>query len=489
MGMPLINEQWVKKELGTLYGERVVQDINRINDLYAYYEGHKQAWAVAGGLDYNPNQTITNYIKTLIKAEARFMFSRAPEIRFVPKVRSEHKQEGVQPEDAYNSFLADVLSASQWQRKLIQAGRDCFIGKRVALKLSGGQGKPLRVDFRPAQEFVFDTLEDDVSTLTKIMFFYQVAGQNLDESDKSKQRIWCQRYEMRGGRCYLDQGTFDGNGAPVCEDNITAQDTGLPFIPCFVIINDGLTGDLTGESDVEMLIGNQDTYNHVNSDDVDALRFNMFPMRYSIDASEESAEQIKIAPAAYADLATDPAAGREGGGKQAQLGMLESEFTYDQRVENRLNRTKSDMHAMLSVPNVSLEQLKGLAQSGKGMRGLYWDLICRCNEKWAEGWDDALRWMAESLVKMAQAYGTAQLPELGYTIQIDHLFPIPEDEEDERLNDMAEVSAKVRSRQSYIGKWQPTADKDAELQQIASEQATLDDSYVGAVTQQMGASP
>jgi hypothetical protein len=483
--MLLINEAWIKQELGTLYGERVVKDINRINELYGFYEGYKQAWPVANDLGYIPNKTITNYIKTLIKAEARFMMSRAPEIRFVPKRQKNQRRSDAG--DQYDTFLTDVLNASQWQRKLIQAGRDCFIGKRVAMKLTGGPGQPLRVDFRPAQEFVFDTVDDDVNKLKKIMFFYQVMGENIDEEDKSKQRIWCQRYEMVNGHCMMDQGTFDGYGNPVSENNIVARDTGLDFIPCFVILNDGLTGDPTGESDVEQLISNQDTYNHVNSDDVDALRFNMFPMRFTVDASEDSASAIKIAPAAYADIATDPALGRDG--KQAQIGILESDFSYDQRVENRLNRTKSDMYAMLSVPNVSLEQLKGLAQSGKGMRGLYWDLICRCNEKWAEGWDDALRWIAESLCKMARVFNAVQLPELQYTIQIDHLYPIPEDEEDERINDMAEVTAKVRSRISYIDKWQPAVDKDAELQQITAEQNTMDDSYVGAITQQMGSSP
>ena len=478
--MLLINEQWIKNELGTLYGQTVVRDIQRINELYNVYDGPGQSWRPASGLKYEPNKTITNNIKTIIKAESRFMMSRAPEIKFVP---ADAKQ--VEIGDQYDAFLTDVLNASRWQRKLIQAGRDCFIGKRVALKLSGGIGKPLRVDFRPAQEFVFDVEDDDVNTLKKIVFFYQIMGERADETDKSKQRIWCQRYEMKHGRCILDQGIFDGNGEPIGEV-ITAQDTGLDFIPCFVILNDGLTGDLTGESDVEMLLSNQDTYNHTLSDDADALRFNMFPMRYTVDASEDSAAAIEIAPAAYADLATD--ASNEGG-NQAKIGILESTFSYDQRVENRLNRTKSDMYAMLSVPNVSLEQLKGLAQSGKGMRGLYWELICRCNEKWAEGWDDALRWMAESLVKMAKVYKTSTLPELKCTIQIDHLYPIPEDEEDERLNDLSEVNSKVRSRASYIDKWQPNADKEGELDQIAKEQALLEDAYVGAISERTTSPP
>lgn len=456
-----MNEQWIRRELGTLYGERVVREIERINRLYEVYEGRGQDWQTASGLNYRPNKTITNYVRKLIKAEARFFVSRAPEIRFVPQDAADA------PACArMDAVLQKVLDDSRFRGKLIKAARDCFIGKRVALKLSGGPGEPLRVDFRPAQEFVFDTFEDDIDSLRKVIFFYQVAQERVDEYDRKKQRIWCQKYEMRSGRCYLSQGLFDGNGTPVSGDNVTDLDTGLDFIPCLVILNDGLTGDVSGESDVEALLSNQDTYNHMNSDDADALRFNMFPMRYTVDASAESAQSLVIAPGAYADLTTDASAS-DG---RAAIGILESQFNYDGRLENRLNRTKNDMHDLVSVPNVSLEQLKGLAQSGKGMRAIYWELRCRCEEKWAEGWDDALRWMAESLLKMARLYHAAELPEARHTVRIEHLYPIPEDEEEERAHDLEEVRAGVRSRRGYIDKWRP-GETEGELQELSAESA------------------
>lgn len=452
-----MNEQWIRRELGTLYGGRVVREVEQINRLYDIYEGRGQDWQTAEGLSYRPNKTVTNYVKKLIKAEARFFASRAPEIRFVP--RSGADAAACAQMDA---MLTRVLDESRFRAKLIKAARDCFIGKRVALKLSGGPGEPLRVDFRPAQEFVFDTLEDDAGVLRKIIFFYQLAQERVEEYDRRRQRVWCQKYELRSGRCYLSQGLFDGNGTPVSDQNLVDWDTGLSFIPCTVILNDGLTGDVSGESDVEALISNQHTYNHMNSDDADALRFNMFPMRYTVDASAQSAQSLVIAPGAYADLATDPSC-TEG---RASIGILESQFNYDARLENRLNRTKNDMHDLLSVPNVSLEQLRGLAQSGKGMRALYWELRCRCEEKWAEGWDDALRWMAVSLAAMASAYRHAPpLPPECYTVRVDHLYPIPEDEEEERANDLQEVRAGVRSRQSYLEKWHD-GDVQQELRQL-----------------------
>jgi hypothetical protein len=476
--MLLIHKSWIKDELGVLFGNRVVDQITKINRLYDIYDGTGQSWPVAGDLEYTPNRTITNLIKKLIKAEARFMVSRAPEIKLVPE-QSEDADAAAEIE----KWLTGVLNGTSWQRKLIQAARDCFIGKRVAMKISGGRDTPLRIDFRPAQEFVFDTIEDDTSSLRKIIFFYQV-DTGAEEYDHEKQRIWRQRYELENGRCYLDEGLFDGNGRPV---NIVYEhhDTGLDSIPCRVIINDGLTGDLEGESDVELLLDNQATYNKLNSDDADALRFNMFPMRYVRDATAESVKALVIAPGALADLASDPSQT----GRTAEMGIIESDFNYDGRIENRLNRTKNDMYELLSIPNISLEQLKGLAQSGKGIDAIYRDLIARCEEKWAEGWDDALRWMVEMLIKMARTYGAAALPEIPYNITIDHLYPIPDSDEDERLNDMAEVRHQVRSRSSYIQKWQPGGDADGELAQIKQEQALLEDAYAGAIRDELAAAP
>lgn len=50
--------------------------------------------------------------------------------------------------------------------------------------------------------------------------------------------------------------------------------------------------------------------------------------------------------------------------------ILEAQFSYNERIENALNRDKNDMYSLLSVPNVSLEQLKGFAASGQGNESL-----------------------------------------------------------------------------------------------------------------------
>ena len=116
-------------------------------------------------------------------------------------------------------------------------------------------------------EFVFDTDPEDVDRLTKVIFFYHTN----ESTDRLKQRIWRQKYELRDGRCYLTEGLYDGTGRTISETH-SDENTGLDFIPVYVIINDGLTGDMTGKSDVERLWDNQDDYNRLKSDDRDASR-------------------------------------------------------------------------------------------------------------------------------------------------------------------------------------------------------------------------
>jgi hypothetical protein len=74
-----------------------------------------------------------------------------------------------------------------------------------------------------------------------------------------------------------------------------------------------------------------------------------------------------------------------------------------------------------------------------------------------------------ALVEMAGVYGAAALPGIDYRVRIDHLYPIPDDEEAERQRDLDEVARGARSRLGFIRKWQPDADASAEMRQIDAE--------------------
>ena len=284
---------------------------------------------------------------------------------------------------------------------------------------------------------------------------------------------------MRDGRCYLDEGVYDGYGRPV-EITHDGDDTGLDFVPVFVIVNGGLSGDLLGESDVAELTGNQTAYDRTKADDIEALKYQMFGQKVFIDASPESMEAVRIAANAMIDLQSEP-----GSPHQARAEVLETTFAYGAHMEETLDRLKGDMHELLSVPRITPDLLTGLGTSGKAMRALYWSLNCRCEEKWSSGWDAALTWMVESAMKIARAAGE-ELPEIEYTLNIEHLYPIIDDDEDERAQDLAEVGQQARSRRSYIEKWQPDADPDGEIAQIKREQRLLEDAFAGALGREIG---
>ena len=446
----MTNLEWIKLELGGLYGGEAVRELDELNRLYRLYDGEGQESFSDGESD--ATRLVTNLIKKLIKEESRFMAGRAPELRVL--AAAEDAEAAAQIE----RFLAKTLSDNRWQKKLLHGVRDCFIAKRVALCLDGAPGRGLTVRFVPATEFVYEL--DEGGEISKIIFFY---GLN-DLMERSRQRVYRKKLWLDGGRCLIDEGVFDGYGRLV-EAKHRGEDTGLTFVPAYVIVNDGLTGDLSGESDARELAGNQLAYNRLKSDDIDALKFNMFPQKVLVDASQASVEHVVIAPGALIDLATDPS---RGGAGQASASVLEPKFGYDQRYEHAIARIRGDMHDLLSVPEASIEALRGFAASGKAMRAVYWGLICRCEEKWAE-WDDALKWMARRLTEMAVIYGVEALPEIEFSVKIEHLYPIPDDEEDERTRDLSEVAGGARSRLGYIRKWQPDADAEGELRQIELE--------------------
>ena len=448
-------------ELGQEYGTRLWHDMQDSIRLYHFYEGRTQLWQVSPGLDYKPNRTVVNHTKRLIDKVAGFMFGRAPEITLT--ARDEEQAERVAQLEEH---IREVLDRNGWQKRLLNAGKDCFVGKRVALKVAARDGGIL-LRFRPSIEFYHDVGVDDEEKLDRVIFAF---GMN-EQKDEASQRIWVQSWKMENGACLLTEGVYNGFGAAIREDYKDAP-TGLDGLPVYVILNEGTTGDIMGESDVKPLIGLQEAYNHLTSDDLDALRFNMFPQTVFTDASEESMASVKISPGASIDLQTDPAAQDA----KANVTKLESHFNYNERFQSAQATILKDMYKLMSCPQVTEEYLKAVGISGKAMRAMYWDLQCRCEERWAE-WDTALKWMVRQIVKQEKASGIADWTDCDYSIRIEHLYPITEDEEQERALDMSEVAAQVRSRRSYMDKWQPNIDADEEIQRINEEKKLLEESW------------
>ena len=470
----MINYQsLLQAELQGVYGD-LLEKVSRINTFYAIYGGEQQ-WELPAGLDYTPTRKITNITKKVINTRARFMFGKEAHFDFTPVQEDAEGSTTFQDQATEKQELfSRILKANHFHSKILKARKDCSIGGRVAIKLWASEDEGLKIIFSPAQEFFPEFNEDDIDLLERVIFLYLLE----DDDDPEKQRIQKQVWELVNGKCILNEGVYNGLAEAV-EISYEDYNTGLDFIPIIVIQNGGLTGETEGQSDVEALWSNQNAYNKLTSDDIDALKFQMFGQDVITDADEKCIQKIKIAPGALIDLQTDPAAA----GRQANTQRLESNFTYADKFADTINRIKNDMYDTLEVPNVGLEQLQGLMQSGKSMQALYWGLMSACEEDWTE-WGPSLELMADYIFRMIDAYnlyGARQIANYETKMEIHHYYPIPEETADDKRLDIEEVAAQVRSRKSYMNKWGKYDDVKAEFEEILAEQQAMMDDFSQAL--------
>lgn len=500
----------IDKALLGLYStdSRFLEELQEVKAYYEFYEGRPEAikdelsddrgqlWAVKDR-DYVPTREIRNLTKKLLKKQGRFMTSINPSL-IVKSVNGSISQD--QANDK-RIFLEQILDKGKFWNKFQKAFMDCCIGKRVLLALISEvdeKGKPLgdmpiKFRFYTMPEFMYEFDPNDCDKLIKVQIAY------IDESTVGKlqneQRWHKWIYEMRGDECWCTYMVVDGTNTiafATISDNTTngiAQEeqdemamreieikqewnTGLSQIPCKVIFNDGLTGDIRGHSDIKDLMDMQSDYNKTVSDYRDALRFAMFDQTVFTDADSSSLEGLVIAPGAVMDIKTDPAAGDGvSNSKQAKVQKLGSNFTFQAAADAYLERLKKDMYECMEQPLP--ESLVNVA-SGKALRMLYDDLITRCEEKW-KAWDEAMFWLfdlIEEVVDKGNLYSDNPLRQAGLldcSIDLTHNYPIPDDEVDTKTLAIKEVEANVRSHQSYIRDFGNAEEADKEFQEILDE--------------------
>ena len=474
-----IPQNLVHAELDGLYGSTILRDMQQIIQLYDVYE--KGADYITEAKDYTPADLKFKYARSILDKEARFLFSRTPDF-FVdvdPGDTKAQKEAARQASVVYQTLVDNVLRANQFPRALLQAAKDCFIGKRVALmyNINEKTGK-IGISFLPSLEFIYDVDPGDSNRITKIIAFY---GLNNETSHKD-QRIYKKKYELKDdGFCYYTEEIYDGLGQVVQTISPETQ-TKFTYIPAWVIINDGLTGDLIGTSEIELLQAYESWYSKMSGKDLDAENTGMNPIRWSRDMSPESTKNLSISPGSFWDLATDQ---NTADGVTGEVGVLDSPMTYSTALATTLDRIKNAMYDQTAVPNVSPEALKGVVSSGKTLKAIYWDLIVRCDEKMLV-WRPALQFMAECIIEGARLYpGVLKtyiedpLPDEPYEVRVDNQYSLPEDEQEEKQIDLSEVNAQTMSKKAYMKKWRNLTDEEAdeELEQIARERELLESSY------------
>lgn len=457
----------VQMELNGLYGQNLIQELNEIIEYYNIYEGNEEAvyddifideeWS----MDFNVTKKKHNFIQELLNKANRFMFSNSPTIECVND----------ENDTAITKYVGKVLKQNKFGGKLKKAELDCSIGKRVAIKI-GFDRKNKKIYFRfvNSLEFIYETELDDSESIKKVFFFYQLNN----EQEKDRQRIYRQKYEMVDGKCYMDEQIYDGNGEVIQVIN-NFNYIGLDFMPVYVVTNGGLTGDLSGVSEVSKLIDDQKDYNRLDSGDSDALIKGMFESLYGLDLSSESAKGIKKAPGMFYDLQTDQAVRDQDGGK-GSIGVLSYNFKYQTALEKKLLRTKLSMYSALDIPLITPAELQGFVTSGKGLTCLYWDLIIRCNDKMTCDWAPALEWLVDKIVILTKQYRLADLPDYEYDVVVTPRYALPDDIQAQTELDIAKVNAQVMSRVDFIQKYDEVSEEQAEetLTRIAEETTRLE---------------
>lgn len=448
-------------------------ELGEIKKYYGEYQKGAEFTPEGSNGDYTPSQLRFKKCKSLIDKEARFLFANSP--TFYINKNSYTSEQEKKLNTQLNEFVNKVLDENHVDDKLLKAAKDCFIGKRVAIMLNFND-KGISITFLKSLEFLYE--EDGDGRLSKIVAFYTT----LQSRDKSQQRIKKKVYSMENGYCHVTEVIYDGLGN-IKETLLDNEATAFEYIPAVVILNDGLTNESKGESEIDQLDDYEGYYSKMSNADIDAGRKSMNPTRYTIDASPESTENLSTAPGAYWDLHSNDVSANP---RTASAGMLEANMSYSTPLGATLERIDNQMHSQIDLPNLDSEHLQGMITSGKTLKALYWGLIVRCDEK-MKAWSPALRFMVKCILdgarlypESAKQYTDLDIPDMPYDIEVENNYPLPEDEQEEKTMDLAEVQAQTMSKKFYMKKWRELTDEEAdeELIQILKEKQMFEDAYI-----------
>ena len=468
-------------------GDTSQDTLHELTEICKYYKIYKK------GKDFTVEGTHGDYVAanlrykmaaTLINKEARFLFAEPPDITVeakgdVGKVSQESKNQLT----TLNSLVTTILQSNNFEEALLKAAKDCFIGKRVAGLINFNEDDGVTVSFLPSTQFIYETRIGNANVLTKFVCFIIVKNSVTLKSKRIfKKKFVLERDDETGEDVvWLEEAMYDGAGALI-EEVTEYQPTLLHTIPAAIFINDGLTGEDDGESEIELLQDYEAMYSKLSNADVDAERKSMNPIRYTVDMESNSTKNLSSSAGSQWDLGSDQNLDKP----HPLVGMLEPTMNYSGALKTTLDRVKTAGYEQIDMPNITLESLQGAITSGKALKAIYWPLIVRCKEK-MKMWGPQLRNMVNIIIEGAMVYPACierytndVIRPVDYEVKIEQNLPLPEDEIEEKQMDLAEVESKAMSRKSYMKKWRMLTDDeiDEELKQIALERQMIDDSYL-----------
>ena len=466
----------ISEEVGGA-SQDTLAELEQICGYYKVYREGKQFTADGTKGDYTPSTLRYKLAASLVNKEARFMFAEKPDIQIVPKADvGKVTEEAKNNLTTYNDVVNTILTKNNFESALVKGMKDCLIGKRVAWLVNFNEEDGVSVTCLPSTQFIYETRPGNPNIVTKfVCFIIQRDSINLDNK-----RIFKKKFVLEDdGVVYLEEKLYDGAGRQIDEDITPYQATLLNRIPVAIVLNDGLTGDENGESEIESLAPFDQWYSKLACGDIDAERKNMNPVVYTVDMDHKSTKNLSRSAGSYWDLISD----QNLDGSSPQVGVLESTMSYSDSLSATLDRLKTASYDQVDVPNINLETMVGSITSGKALKAIYWPLIVRCKEK-MKSWGPQIRNVVEIIIEGSKVYPNCitqytnrPLVPVDYEVEVIQNVPIQEDEDEEKQLDLAEVTAQTMSRKTYMKKWRGLSNTEVqdELQQIALERQLLED--------------
>lgn len=453
--------------------------LDELTQICKYYKVYKKgaSFTVEGtNGDYIPAKLKYKMAASLINKEARFLFAEPPDITVEPKGDvGKITEEAKNALTVMNDLVKTILDANKFEEALIKAAKDCFIGKRVAGLVNFNEDDGVTVTFLPSTQFIYETKIGNPNVLTKFVCFIIIK----DSITLSEKRIFKKKFELIDDVVYLEEVLYDGAGKEL-KVVTEYQETLMPMIPASIFINDGLTGEESGESEIEILQDYEEWYSKLSNADIDAERKSMNPTKYVVDMEANSTKKLSTAAGALWDLGSD----QNLDNPNPQIGILEPGMNYSDALKTSLDRIKTVGYEQIDMPNITLESMQGAITSGKSLKAIYWPLIVRCKEK-MKMWGPQLRQMVNIIIQGAmvypgciKSYTDDVIKPVAYEISVVQNTPLPEDEIEEKNMDLSEVESKTMSRKAYMKKWRGLTDDEVqeELEQIAIERQLIEDS-------------
>lgn len=420
--------------------------------------------------DYVPTKLRFRKMKNLINKEARFMFSQTPDIRVISQetdVEDELKQ--------YQLLIDKVIERNNISKTLLQAAKDCFVGKRVACLVELSEAKGIIVKFYDALHFYSES-STDTDDLVRFVCYEKL---DTKSSTYGTQYLVKEYVLVNGKEVYATVSICDKAGkAEVTQTTKLDMET----IPAVVITNDGVLSDKKGVSEISEMSDLESTYSLLSGSDTDSIRRGANPVYVLVDMNPETTKGLSIAPGSLWDVHSD----QNQDEVHPQALTLSPPLTHSEPLKTTLQRINQAMHESVEVPDISSEGLLSGITSFKALKALYFDLSVRCDEK-LKTWIPALQKVFKFVIKFAilepdiinGIYALSVEGGKTYDILIQQNYALLEDENEEKQIDLQEVQTKAMSVLSYLKKWRSDelrTDKQRqdELMQIAMEANMFD---------------